>query len=847
MRFAVAATVIFSLLLISKPVKGQVSGADSLKKLSTDTLHGADSVNVKEEEGEGIDEKVNYSASDSAVTFPGQQRAILYGKARVEYGSMNIQAGRIEVDYGKNLIIAYGQTDSTGKLTDTPVFKERSETMEAEKIIYNLKSRKGKIYNAMTKQGELLVVGNEIKKDSDNVIYMKNMKCIPCQQSDARTVFRSTRAKIIPNDKIITGPMFVEVGGVPTPLGLPFGYFPNTKGQHTGLLLPTYGSSIPFGYFLKDGGYYFPINSKTDMIIRGDIYGNGSWAINTTNNYKVLYKSAGSLYLKYSTFNNGDPDDPTNFSKQRAYEVRWLHAQDNKSNPSVLFSSNVNYVNNQQFNRFNAPTSNQFLQNTFQSRINFTKTFRRSSVSVNASHSQNTQTKQTEISFPDLTWNVTRFFPFRRGSGGKQNVLDKIGIAYQMVAKNTLRGKDSSGSLFKGNIADSLRYGIQHSLPVSTNFNLFKYITVTPGMNLSAVMIPTQVKKQFYVSDRLVHSTQVQNFTTGYDWNFNTSFSTKLFFDYIFPRSSVRQIRHLLIPTIGYTYRPDFSESQYGFYKTVHDSLNRTIRYSVFEKSIYGGPSAGKQSAVSINLSNNVEGKIKQRSDSGVSFKKVVIIQNISLNTNYNFAADSFKMAPIQLTGRTVLLKYFDITASSSYNPYVYIKDQHRYTDKFSIAHNGGLARFTSGNMAVGTSIGSNMLAALRNARQPPTMTNAAENGVDTKAGEAMQWNLRINYNLTLAPGETGRILPTQNLQMSGDVNPTKFWKIGLSTAYDFINQNLGYTSLNIYRDLKCWEAKISWVPFGVRKSYTLGINLKTSIFREIKVPIPGVKPTAQQ
>jgi len=494
--------VLFFGLLISFGVNtlwGQTPQGDTLKKPSNDTIS-------RPAEGEDeLEEQVKYSAQDSIVSEPSTGKAILYGKAWVTYGEMRIDAEFIEIDYTKNLIIAYGKKDSLGKNVGTPVFKESAEEMNAEKIMYNLKTKKGKIFNALTKQGELLVIGKEIKKDSSNVIYMKDMQCIPCQEADARTIFRATKAKIIPDDKIVTGPMYLEIGGVPTPLGLPFGYFPNTNRQHSGILIPTFGSSAERGFNLRQGGFYWGINDKTAMVIRGDIYANGSWALNTSNNYNVLYKSRGAVNLGFSQFNIGDKDIPAQFSKEKAYEIGWVHQQDNKSNPSIQFGANVNIKNNQTYNRLNAINSGQYLTNTFQSNVNFTKTYKLSSLSLNATHSQNTNTKQVDITFPSLTFNVNRFFPFKRADAVRPNVFDKIGVSYLLTAQNTLSGHEDS--LFKVNpeqnnnllssLENKMKYGVKHSVPISTNFNVLKYITVTPGLNLSAFMYTRSTQKEF--------------------------------------------------------------------------------------------------------------------------------------------------------------------------------------------------------------------------------------------------------------------------------------------------------------------------------------------------------------
>lgn len=818
-------------------LNAQVVPKDTLKKVTADTLTPPDT-------GEGLEFKITYAALDSTVYLSEEAKVLLYGKAQIEYEGMTLKAEAIELDYQKNIVIAYGKKDSLGKGVGNPVFKDGDQEMSAEKIMYNLKTKKGKIFNALTKQGELLVIGNEIKKDSTNVIYMKNMRCIPCQDADARTVFKATKAKIIPDDKIVTGPMYLEIGGVPTPLGLPFGFFPNTKKQHNGILLPFVGNSPNQGFYLKDGGFYWGISDQTDMIIKGDIYANGSWALRTTNDYNVIYKTNGVVNLGYSEFNLGDKDIPATFSKQKSYTVGWIHNQDNKNNPTVRFSANVNYVNNQQYNRLNALNSGQFLTNTFQSNINFSKTFKLSSLSLNAMHSQNSISHVAEVSFPTLTFNVNRFFPFKREGAVKQNVFDKIGVNYLLEARNTLSGGDSS--LFKGDIERRLKYGIRHSLPISTNFNLFKYITVTPAVNLSAVMYTKSTRKEFLatpgypLAGGYVRTDTANGFVAGYDANFTTALNTKVFFDYVYKRGKLKQIRHLLIPTITYLYRPDLGKEQYGFWKKVQtDSTgNNYQRYSIFDNTLFGGPGIGEQNAISVNLSNNVEAKLRKTTDTGFVYNKVTLIQNVGIGTTYNFAADSFGMSNIVITGRTKLFKYLDIVAGSSFDPY-FDKSAGRRINKFSYENGGPVATFTTGNLAVNLPLSSNQIEALKKAKQAPNMTNGAEKGAvnDLKPQDKLAWNLNIYYNLILSNTGKGTINPTQTMNFSGDIAPTKFWKIGMTSGYDFTNQKLSYTSINIYRDLKCWEARIDWVPFGVRKSYNLTINLKSSMLRDFKIP----------
>ncbi len=825
--------VFFFALLISlgsnSEVRAQGLKQDTVMKTGGDTMQTTNS-------SESLEEPISYFGRDSLVSYPKEGRAILYGKAKVEFGSKNIEAEFIEIDYNKNVITAFGKKDSTGKNIGTPVFKDGSQTVEAEKIMYNTKTKKGKIINAWTKQGELKVFGKAIKKDSNNVTFFKNMKCALCSEDDGRTLFKASKAKVIPNDKIITGPMYLEIGGVPTPLGLPFGFFPNTQKQHNGILIPIFGNSPERGFNLRQGGFYWGINDKTDMIIRADIYANGSWALSSTNNYNLLYQASGFTYLSYSQFNIGDPDIPISYNKQSSYELRWAHNQDNKNNPSVRFGANVNYVKNQNFNRFNNLNSGKFLQNSFQSNIAFTKNFKSSSLSINATHNQSTIGKSpVDITFPSLTFNVNRFFPFKREAAVKQNVFDKIGINYLLISQNTISGFDSS--IFLGNFLEKMRNGIKQSIPISTNFNVFKYITVSPQINLSSVTYLNSTSKEFVknFNNRAVDtiiSKKNKGIVSGYDANFSTSINTKLYLDFLFKKGPLNQIRYLLIPTINYNYRPDFGEEQYGFWKKVQsDTLGNYKTYTVFEDNIYAGPSKGKQNALGINLNNTIDAKIKQKTDTGIIYKKVAIIQNMGISTNYNFAAQEFKLSNINLTARTILYKNININASSSFDPYAIDETSNNRINTLLYDYNKKLVRLVNTNIAIGTSINSSMFV-LR-----PVGEESKKAKPINLITEKTIWNLNASYIVSVSNPTNKKIETAQILNFGGDFIPTKFWKITIASGYDFINKKISYTSFDIYRDLKCWEAQIRWVPFGINKSYNLNINLKMSMLSQFKIP----------
>jgi hypothetical protein len=404
-----------------------------------------------------------------------------------------------------------------------------------------------------------------------------------------------------------------------------------------------------------------------------------------------------------------------------------------------------------------------------------------------------------------------------------------------LTAQNTISGFDSS--IFSGNILEKMKNGIKQSLPISTNFNVLKYITVSPQINLTSVTFLNSTSKEFVTSynnravDTII-SKRNKGLVNGYDANFSTSINTKLYFDFLFKNGPLKQIRYLLIPTLNYNYRPDFGEEQYGFWKKVQsDTLGNYKTYTVFEDNIYAGPSKGKQNALGINLNNTIDAKIKQKTDTGTVYKKLAIIQNMGISTNYNFAAQEFKLSNINLTARTVLYKNININANSSFDPYAIDEVSNNRINKLLYDHNKKLARLVNASLAIGTSINSSMF--ILSPQSEETKKAKPSNLIIEKT----TWNLSASYLASVSNPTNKKLETAQTLNFGGDFMPTKFWKITISSGYDFINKKISYTSFDVYRDLKCWEARIRWVPFGINKSYNLSINLKMSMLSQFKIP----------
>lgn len=720
-----------------------------------------------------------------------------------------------------------GVADSTGELKDTPVFIEGASKMEARKIAYNIESGKGKIWDAYTTEANMIVYGGEIKKDNHDILYLKNLRCIPCEYRDAQTFFVATKAKVIPDDKIITGPLYLQIAGIPTPLFLPFGYFPNTKSSTSGFLMPFVGNSPTQGYFLRDGGFYWAISDQMDLFLRGDIYTNGSWGIRALSNYYVIYKAQGAVSFGYSEYYLGDRDIPKQAQKVKSYQIQWKHSQDNKLNPSVRFSADVNY-NANQFNRYNAINTGQYLNNVFLSNIAFSKTYSFGIVSINAMHSQNSQTHDAEMNLPQLMVNVNRFFPFNLKGNKSANFFTRLGVSYVLESKVNVKGTDTS--LFQqSTLHHRMRAGIKQTLPVNTTFHLFKYITITPGANLSLVSYPNYIQKR--LENNVLKIDTIRQWRHGFDFNANVSLAFKVYTDVFFNKGNIKQIRYMLIPTFSYGYRPNITK-QWGYQKNYTDATGKENVYSIFENALYGGPSIGTQNILSFNLNNNIEAKRKILTDTGYSFKKVTLLQNLGISGSYNFAADSFRMSVINFSARNKLWKFFDFLINATADPYYYDKESHRRFNKYLWERERRLWRWTNINLAINGAIGSGEWSQLK--PQVPQYSNATERGVQVPD---LPWRLSCNYNLIINLTNPNIRSITQTIFTGIDWSISKFWKLGMSANYDMTNKKFAYSSIDIKRDLKCWEASIRWVPFGQLRSYMFTINLKHSMLSEFKIP----------
>jgi lipopolysaccharide assembly outer membrane protein LptD (OstA) len=775
------------------------------------------------------DEIKQFSKDSLKLSIDGK-KAFLYGNARIEYQNTTITASYIEIDWNKNTIYASFTTDSIDEKIGIPVFTEEKESFKAEEITYNFNTKKCRIKRITTKEGEGYILGETVKKINTDVYYIKKGDYTSCDAEKPHFSIRANRIKLIPGKKIITGPAYLTFFRFPTPLILPFGYFPNNDKKSSGIIIPSYGESANMGFFLKDGGYYLTLNNKMDLTLKSDIYTQGSWNLKSFLRYNNRYKYNGNLKLSYGNMKNsyiGFPD----YSEKKDFHIKWSHKQDQKANPSLTFSANVE-AGSSTYHRNNSYNDNDYLKNTMSSNINLSKSFSGSffnNLNLSLRHSQNISTKNISITLPDITLNSKRIYPFKLiGNSAKIQWYDKISVKYAMNTKNIIATNDSL--LFTRNSLSKFRNGIKHNVPISTTLKTLKYLNITPSLNITERWYFNQIEKTWNPNDSILSTDTIHKFTRGNDYSFSTGLNTKIYGLVEFKKRKITAIRHVISPSISFAYSPDFSDEKYGYFKTVQINNNgETQKYSIMQNGIYGTPSSSERGNINFSLGNILEMKVRSRKDTTDTFKKIKLIESLAISSSYNIFADSLKLSNIRIYARTKLINIFSITFSSNYDPYIANIDGVNRINKFELSTNRRLARLKSFTTSIGVNINEKSFSSQQE--------DEKDDNKENKYLKSIPWNLSLDYSLSYNKGNNIAAFAdtTQSLTFSGNLKITKNWKIGFRSGYDFDEKELTYSSLDIYRDLHCWEMLFHWIPLGYHQSYTLTIRVKAAALRDLK------------
>lgn len=780
-----------------------------------------------------LDAPVYYQARERSWIDLQKQQVYLIGGAEVRYKDITLQADSIVFDWQNSEVRACGRTDSTGQLRGMPVFTQGGVAYKAKTISYNFRSRKGKISDIVTEQGEGYLISQTVKRLADETFFGQHNKYTTCKQEHPHFYISAGRVKVVPDKAVYTGPANLVIGDVRTPLVVPFGIFPLMDKRRSGIIVPEYGERSDLGFYLRNGGYYLGLSDRWDVALTGDLYSKGSWVANVASRFVRRYRYHGSLNLTYARLRTFRVEQ-NRFEANPQFNVRLNLSQDSRARPHSNFSASIAFGTSQ-FNQLLGDVRSTYLNNTYQSSISYRKTVPETPFhfTISAAHQQSTLNRQVSVQLPVLNIGMAQVYPFRRKvSAGRLRWYEKIGITYTGDARHQLAAADTL--LLQGQPLKRSLAGMQHSLPISTSVHVLRYIQVTPSVNFREVWTLQRIERRWDTEGQRLVSDTVQKFFSGREYSLAVGSSTRLYGTMQFKRGKVRAMRHVLTPSVSYSFRPDFGAPRYGYYyDVVVDSTGRQQRFSYFDGAVYSGPAAGAFHGLNFSLANVLEMKVASMRDTASGIRKVKVLDALNVSGNYNFAADSFQWGNVNVGGRTTLMDRIGIQFSSVLDPYVRDSTGRR-RDQLLIATGRGWLRWTSATVGINATLQSGKGSTARS--MPESLLLSGDRYQDLN----IPWNVSLGYNLLLRQGFTsdGRdtTLITQALSISGGFSLTQRWKVSGSTSFDFVQKKFPTAMVEIYRDLHCWEMSLQWIPFGLRQSYNFTLRVKAPVLQDVRL-----------
>ena len=814
-----------------------------------------------------LDGIINYKAKDITSVNQKKKQIYLYNEAQVQYQDMDIQSGVITIDYANDLVYAGRIKDSLGNYSQPPVFKQGSDIVEPDSIVFNMKTKKALIWNSKTEQQGGRIISKLTKKENDSVYFVKRAKFTTSEnEENPEYYFLLRKAKVVPGKKIVTGLTNMFIADVPTPIGLPFAFFPLSKKRTSGVIFPSFGEQNNRGYFLQNGGYYFALSDYIDLATLGDYYTNGSYGLRLESNYALRYKFRGTLSFRYENLINSERGFP-DYSKSVIYNLRWNQNQDSKSNPSSRFSASVNLGSSTYYQEsINQLNSSNFLNNTLASSVSYSKTFQgepQVNLSVTATHSQNTNTETINMTLPTFQGSVDRVFPFAPKTGSKKGVFQNINFQYNVRGENRIQTTDSL--FFKKEMFEDAKAGVKHSIPVSTNFKLFKYFSMSTSANFDHNWTFKTIEKEYDTDNEEVVVTPVKGFDSFTTYNFSTSLGTTIYGLFDFGEDKkIQAIRHVVRPSISYNISPAFNQ-YYDTYEVVSaDGLTTDqVEYSRFEQSLFGAPGNRFSSSIGLSLSNNVEAKVRAKDSTATEPKKIFLLNSLNFSTNYNIAADSLNFSPVRMSGGTQLFdNKMSVNFGATLDPYA-LDNTNRKINEFNINNGGSLFRISSANFTMSYNLSNDSFGgdsdendaakneSLRSGGRADDLfgkpqdfadrrlNNSNKNDEEAKPTDLYKykipWSLRLAYALNYNNSRRQNEISSHSLMFSGDIELSPRWSVGASSGYDFKNNGFTYTQLRFERDLESWRMNFSWIPFSSRSSWNFFIGIRSSILSDLK------------
>ena len=823
----------------------------------------------------GIDSPVEYSADDSLTYSAASGLAHLYGNSSVKYQNMDLASEQIYMSLDSNLVHATGKMDTTTKkLTGTPVFKMGSSEYESDTMAFNFKTKKGLISNVYTQQDEGFLTSELSKRGADGEMFLQHGRYTTCDDPHPDFYLAMSRAKVRPGKDVVFGPTYLVVADVPLPFAIPYGFFPFTKSYSSGFIMPTYGDEMDRGFYLRDGGYYFAISDKMDLKLLGEIYTKGSWAVSAASNYRKRYRYSGSFLVNYQNTLQGEKN-MSDFTKTTSFKVQWSHRQDQKANPYSSLTASVNFATTSfERNNLNSMYNPQAMTQSIRtSSVGWQTSFSSIGMSLTSTFNlnQNMRDSTIALTLPDLTITIAPFYPFKRKKAvGDAKWYEKISIAYNGQIKNEINTKEDK--ILHSSLSKDWVNGMSHTIPIKASFTLFNYVTVTPQFNFADKTLFRKVNKSWDEASQKEVADTVSGFYNLYNWNLGVNMSTKLYGFWIPNKKifgeKVQAIRHVITPTVGFSYAPDFSTDRYGYYstyqKTDADGKVSLVRYSPYQGGAFSPPGPGKTGLVTFDLSNNVEMKLKSEDDS-TGFKKVSLIDELRAGMSYNFAADVRPLSDLSTSLRLKLSKSYTLNLSAIFASYVYeadsvgatprVSEHQTYWAKGKFGRFQGMSQnlsYTLNNEKVGnlikwlkgekvekkgdkgkkkddddewdnnveTNIDKDMEKAKHGAKKGDNAK--AETDEDGYMAFKMPWSISLGYGINMSEDTDVKKFNydtmrypykfTQNLNVSGNLRISDGWNISFSSGYDFENKKISMTTASLSRDLHCFNMSCSVV-----------------------------------
>lgn len=813
-----------------------------------------------------LEGKVKYHAKKYAKFDQKKKLITLYDEAELNYLDYNLKAGIIVFDYSKNEVYAGRLKDSVGNYRQLPNFKQGSNVIEPDSIRFNFKTKKALIWNSRTTQQELNIKAKISKKENDSIYFMKGAHLTTAKDiEDPEYYFLVNKMKFVPGKKVVIGTTNLWIENVPTPLALPFAFFPITETSHSGIIPPSFGQNNDRGYALQNGGYYFALSDKYDLAVLGDYYTNGSYATRFESSYANKYKYSGRVNIRYEnliTSERGYPD----YAKNKIYNIQWSHTKDMKSNPNSRFSASVNLGSSQYFQQsINLTNIGSTLNNTLSSSLSYSKTINtipQINFSLSATHSQNTQSKAINMTLPSLQASVDRIYPFVGKDGVKKGLIKNINLQYNLRGENQILTTDDL--FFKKEMFSAAKIGFQHSIPLSTNFKVFKYFSASTSVNYNEVWTLNTIRKDFVITSfppAIPTGKEVVSNINGFDsfrtYSFSNSLTTTIYGTFNFGKNNqIQSIRHVMHPSISHTYTPSF-EKYYDTYAI--DASGRTAQYSRFDNGIYGVPGKNYSNNIGFNLNNTFEAKVRDRDTTKTEPKKIMLLNNLNLATSYDVSADSLRWSPMRLSGGTTLFKQkMNINFATTLDPYALGKDNKSRINTFNVEDGGSLLRMTSSNMTINYSVSSskedktkkNLQGSKNGGREDDLFGSNTEindnrdsqfakkdedkDGFTGFYNAKIPWDMTFAYSITYSNLNNERKISSNSVMISANTDLTPKWKVGVSTGYDFVRKGVTFTQIRLNRDLLSWNMSFNWSPFG-QSYWGFFIGIKASVLKDIK------------